>query len=104
MLLKSVLDDHPLGRGLGRFVFEYLSGAHEARAFCEGAPRAALHLLADVDPSLAAQVSALTTSMPFPMPLSYHLAHNTRSGSGSSRWPTTRWRLAASRPTALTTR
>ena len=42
-----------LGRGLGRFVFEYLSGAHEARAFRDTAPRYALHLLEDVDPALA---------------------------------------------------
>ena len=53
MLLKSVLDDHPFGQGIGRFVFEYLCGAHEWRAFSNDAPHYALHLLSDVDPVLA---------------------------------------------------
>ena len=33
VLLKSVLDDHPLGPGLSSFVFEYLCDMHEARCF-----------------------------------------------------------------------
>ena len=55
MLLKSVLDDHPLGHGIGRFTFEYLSGSHEWRAFRKECPnpRYALHLLSDADPELA---------------------------------------------------
>ena len=52
-LLKSVLDDHPTGCGLAPFVLEYLSGAHEARAFEDALPQRALDLLAGVDGELA---------------------------------------------------
>ena len=39
MLCKSILDDHPIGGGLGGFVFEFLIDVHEQRAF--RSPRAA---------------------------------------------------------------
>jgi hypothetical protein len=48
---KCILDDQPLGRGLGRFVFEYLADAHERRVFRD--PHAALATMADHDPDLA---------------------------------------------------
>jgi hypothetical protein len=50
-ICKCVLDDQPLGRGLGRFVFEYLADAHEWRVFKD--PHAALATRADYDPDLA---------------------------------------------------
>ena len=50
-ICKCVLDDQPLGRGLGRFVFEYLTDAHERRVF-KTADRA-LAALADYDPELS---------------------------------------------------
>jgi hypothetical protein len=56
-MCKCVLADRPLGRGLGRFVFEYLVDAHERRIFHE--PCAALRALADYDPELAQRWSQL---------------------------------------------
>ena len=50
-ICKCVLDDQPLGRGLGRFVFEYLADAHERRVF--KTPERALMALADYDPELS---------------------------------------------------
>ena len=50
-MCKCVVADRPLGRGLGRFVFEYLADAHDRRVFNE--PQAALAALADFDPDLA---------------------------------------------------
>ena len=50
-LCKCVLDDQPLGRGIGRFVFEYLADAHERRVFKDAA--SALAVLADLDPEMA---------------------------------------------------
>ena len=46
-----MLDDQPIGSGLGCFLFEYLADTHERRVF--GTPRAALAALADFDPELA---------------------------------------------------
>ena len=51
VLCKCVFDDQPIGVGLGRFVFEYLSDAHERRVFASA--RLALAALADFDPDLA---------------------------------------------------
>ena len=51
VICKCVLDDQPLGRGLGRFVFEYLADAHERRVFRD--PHAALAAMADYDTDLA---------------------------------------------------
>ena len=45
-----MLDDQPIGSGLGCFLFEYLADTHERRVF--GTPRAALAALADFDPEL----------------------------------------------------
>lgn len=59
-MCKCVLADRPLGRGLGRFVFEYLVDAHERRVFHE--PCAALRALADYDPELAQRWSQLLVS------------------------------------------
>ena len=56
-LLKSVLDDHPTGCGLSAFLLEYLSGAHEVRAF--DSPQHALQLLATVDRVAAQSLSHL---------------------------------------------
>jgi len=50
-ICKCVLDDQPLGRGIGHFVFEYLSDAHERRVF--KTPDRALAALADYDPELS---------------------------------------------------
>ena len=50
-MCKCLLDDQPLGRGLGRFVFEYLADAHERRVF--DSARSALAALSDYDPDLA---------------------------------------------------
>jgi len=51
-LLKSVLDGHPIGGGLGTFVFEFLCN-HESRAFDATRPHYALQLLSNVDDILA---------------------------------------------------
>ena len=51
LLCKCVLDDQPLGRGIGRFVFEFLADTHEQRVFRDAA--SALAALADFDPQLA---------------------------------------------------
>lgn len=58
VLLKCVLDDHPQGHGLSRFVLEYLADAHETRVL-HGPIEAALISLADYDPSLAERWSGL---------------------------------------------
>ena len=50
-MCKCVLDDQPLGRGLGRFVFEYLADAHERNVFSDA--HTALTALADFDSDLA---------------------------------------------------
>ena len=57
MLCKSLLDDHPIGGGLGGFVFEFLIDVHEQRAF--RSPRAALRALAEYDAELAARWTTL---------------------------------------------
>ena len=54
---RCVLDDQPIGSGIGCFLFEYLADAHERRVF--GTPRAALAALADFDPELAQRWSKL---------------------------------------------
>ena len=59
VLLKSILDDHPIGVGFGAFIFEYLSGAHEARAFDCAHPQYALQLLASSDRQLALSWASL---------------------------------------------
>jgi len=51
IMCKCVLDDQPLGRGLGRFVFDFLADAHERRVFKDA--RCALAALSDFDPELA---------------------------------------------------
>ena len=58
-LCKCVLDDQPLGRSLGRFVFEYLADAHERRVFQD--VQHALDALADFDPQLAQSWTRLLT-------------------------------------------
>lgn len=50
-MCKCVLDDQPLGRGLGRFLYEYLANTQE-RVFRDAS--SALSALADYDPDLAA--------------------------------------------------
>ena len=58
-LLKSVLDDHPTGPGPSSFLLEFLSGAHETRAFRDSHPTYALQLLASADPVCAQSWSNL---------------------------------------------
>ena len=53
MLLKSIIDDHPTGRLLSRFVLEFLADSHERRVFQPSRPLEALHALEDFDPGLA---------------------------------------------------
>jgi hypothetical protein len=60
VMCKCVLADRPLGRGLGRFLFEYLVDAHERHVFHE--PLAAIRALADYDPELAQRWSQLLAS------------------------------------------
>ena len=55
MLLKSIIDDHPTGRLLSRFVFEFLADSHERRVFLPSQPLEALRALEDFDPGLAKQ-------------------------------------------------
>lgn len=55
MLLKSIIDDHPTGRLLSRFVFEFLADSHERRVFPPDQPLEALRALEDFDPELAKQ-------------------------------------------------
>ena len=55
MLLKSIIDRHPTGRLLSRFVFEFLADSHEWRVFLPGQPLEALRALEDFDPELAKQ-------------------------------------------------
>ena len=52
-----MLDGHPIGWGLGRFLFEFLVFEHrgERRVFDETRPRAALRALRDFDATLAEQ-------------------------------------------------
>ena len=57
IMCKCLLDDQPIGAGLGRFVFEYLADTHETRVF--QSPRAALAALADYDAALAQQWAKL---------------------------------------------
>ena len=59
MLLKSIIDDHPTGRQLGRFLFEFLSNSHERRVFVPDRPLEALRALADFDEELAEQWQSL---------------------------------------------
>jgi hypothetical protein len=42
IMSKAVVDGHPLGRGLGRFLFEYLADTHERRVFCDPRVRSAV--------------------------------------------------------------
>ena len=58
IICKCVLDDQPLGRGIGRFVFEYLADAHERRVFKSPQNRA-LIALADYDAELARRWASL---------------------------------------------
>ena len=59
MLCKSMLDDHPIGPGIARFLFEFLVLQHHGpRVFANG-PQAALQALADFDAPLASQWSSL---------------------------------------------
>ena len=51
VLCKCVLEETPIGRGLGQFVFDFLADAHERRVFSDA--RLALSALADFDPGLA---------------------------------------------------
>ena len=53
MLLKSIIDDHPTGRLLSRFVLEFLADSHERRVFQPSRPLEALDALEDFDPGLA---------------------------------------------------
>ena len=53
MLLKSIIDDHPTGRLLSRFVLEFLADSHERRVFLPSRPLEALRALEDFDPGLA---------------------------------------------------
>ena len=55
MLLKSIIDGHPTGRLLSRFVFEFLADSHERRVFLPSQPLEALRALEDFDPGLAKQ-------------------------------------------------
>ena len=57
IMCKCLLDDQPIGAGLGRFVFEYIADTHETRVFQN--PLAALGALADFDPTLAQQWAKL---------------------------------------------
>lgn len=50
-----MLDDQPLGRGLGCFIFEYLADSHERRVF--SSPNLALAALVDYDADLAGRWS-----------------------------------------------
>ena len=54
VLCKCLLDDHPIGKGLGIFVFEYLASGHDllSRRVFRSADRA-LAVLRDFDPKLA---------------------------------------------------
>ena len=64
MLCKSVLDDHPIGGGLARFVLHFLIDHHEVRVF--GAVATALKALAEHEGehsgSLAARWSAMLST------------------------------------------
>jgi hypothetical protein len=53
VLLKSVLDDHPIGGGLSRFVFEFLCDMHECRVISHA--HEALETLAQFDSVLSGQ-------------------------------------------------
>ena len=57
VLCKAVIDEHPIGGGLARFLFESLVFEHHAerRVFDEARPHAALRALRDYDATLAAQ-------------------------------------------------
>ena len=57
IMCKCLLDDQPIGAGLGRFIFEYIADTHETRVFQN--PHAALGALADFDPTLAQQWAKL---------------------------------------------
>ena len=58
-LLKSIIDDHPTGPGVSTFLLEFLSGAHETRAFRDTHPSYSLQLLANVDATVAQGWSTL---------------------------------------------
>ena len=57
VLCKAVLDEHPIGAGVGRFLFEFLvlEQTGERRVFDERRPRVALAALRDFDEGLAKQ-------------------------------------------------
>ena len=61
VLCKAIIDGHPIGGGLARFLFESLVSDHHAerRVFDKAKPRAALHALRDYDADLAARWSGL---------------------------------------------
>ena len=61
VLCKAVLDGHPLGGGLARFLFEFLvfENHGERRVFDDAQPRKALRALKDYDPVLADSWAAL---------------------------------------------
>ena len=57
VMLKALVDDHPIGAGLAPFVLDFLVGAHERRVFCSA--EAALVQLRHFDARLAACWSSL---------------------------------------------
>jgi len=60
MLCKSMLDDHPIGPGIARFLFEFLVFEHhEQRVFDDQCPRDALRALEDFDEQLASRWASL---------------------------------------------
>ena len=59
VLLKSVLDNHPIGAGLSSFVFEFLADSHDRRVFMPQQPLAALSALDEYDSELSRQYRQL---------------------------------------------
>ena len=62
IMCRCVLDDQPLGRGFGRFVFEFLADAHEWRVFKD--VHSALAVLSDFDPELSQRWAQLLVQPP----------------------------------------
>ena len=62
IMCRCVLDDQPLGRGLGRFVFEFLADTHEWRVFKD--VHSALAALSDFDPELSQRWAQLLVQPP----------------------------------------
>ena len=69
IMCRCVLDDQPLGRGLGRFVFEFLADAHEWRVFKD--PQSALAVLSDFDPELSQRWAQLLVQPPAGLTLDF---------------------------------